>query len=694
MPEQFHIFGFYSKKSIMSVETNPLLSEFTTAYESAPFDIIKLNHFLPAFTEGIKIARKEIDEIANSVELPSFENTIEAMEYSGQKLDRVASIFFNLNHANTNDEMQALAREVSPMLTEFSNDIIMNDKLFSRVKEVYQQKDKLELKLEQEKLLNDRYKAFVRSGANLEKEKKEQIREISKDLSKLTLQFGENVLAATNNFELLISNEKDLSGLPEGIIEAALSAAKEKGKEGWLFNLQFPSYVPFMQYSDKRELREKMFKAYSSRCFNDEFDNQKNVKRIVELRLKRVQLFGYTSYADFVLEERMAQTSNQVFTFLSQLLDASMPKAKQEFKELQDYAKSLGADFKLERWDWAYYAEKLKTEKFDINDEITRPYFELDRVKNGIFSLATRLYGIKFKLNSSLSKYHEDVNVYEVFDEKGEFLSLLYTDFHPRSSKQGGAWMTSFVDQYRKDGKDHRPHISIVCNFTKPSKTKPSLLTFNEVTTFLHEFGHALHGMLSKCTYSSLSGTNVYRDFVELPSQFMENFATQKEWLDEVAVHYETGEKIPADLVQKIIDSENFLSGYSFVRQISFGLNDMAWHSVSEPVNEELAAFENKAMASTELFDPIETSCMSTSFSHIFAGGYGAGYYGYKWAEVLDADAFDAFKSRGVFNKEIAHSFRENILEKGGSEHPMNLYMKFRGKEPSIEALLKRSGLK
>ncbi|MBN2595255.1 MAG: M3 family metallopeptidase [Marinifilaceae bacterium] len=678
----------------MTVDTNPLLNKFTTPYESVPFEIIELDHFLPAFTESIKIARKEIDQIVDNTEEPNFVNTIEALEYSGHQLDRVASIFFNLNHANTNDEMQALAREVSPMLTEFSNDIIMNEKLFARVKDVYHQKSELKLTIEQEKLLTDRYKSFVRSGANLEKEKKDQIREISKELSKLTLQFGENVLAATNNFELHITDKKDLSGLPDGIIEAAGIVAKEKDKEGWVFTLQFPSYVPFIQYSDIRELREKMFKVYSSRCFNDKFDNQKILKRIVELRLKKVQLFGYTSYADFVLEERMAKKSSKVTDFLTELLDASMPKAKEEFKELQAYAKSLGADFKLERWDWAYYAEKLKTEKFDVNDEITRPYFELERVKKGIFSLATRLYGIKFNINPNLPKYHKDVDVYEVTDDKGEFLSLLYTDFHPRSSKQGGAWMTSFVDQYRKKGTDHRPHISIVCNFTKPSETKPSLLTFNEVTTFLHEFGHALHGMLSKCTYSSLSGTNVYRDFVELPSQFMENFATQKEWLDDVAEHYKTGEKIPAEIVQKIIDSENFLSGYSFVRQISFGLNDMAWHSVTEPVSDEVSVFEDKAMSSTELFDRIETSCMSTSFSHIFAGGYGAGYYGYKWAEVLDADAFDAFKSAGIFNKEVARSFRENILEKGGSDHPMNLYLKFRGKEPSIEPLLKRSGLK
>lgn len=678
----------------MTKHTNPLLQEFTTPFESAPFEEIKLEHYLPAFNEGIRIAREEIDSIANNEDKASFENTIESLEYSGAKLDRVASIFFNLNHAHTNDDMQALAREISPMLTEFSNDIIMNEKLFLRVKEVHKQKEELTLTTEQEKLLVDRYKSFVRSGANLEEDKKAQIREISKELSKLTLQFGENVLAATNDFELEITNEKELAGLPEGIIEAAKAVAKEKEKEGWIFNLQFPSYVPFMQYSDLRELREKMFNAYSSRCFNDQFDNQKNVKRIVELRLERVKLFGYDSYADFVLEERMAKSSDGVMSFLSELLDASMPKAKEEFNELQEYAKGIGADFELERWDWAYYAEKLKTEKFDINDEITRPYFELEKVKNGVFSLATQLYGLNFKLNNGISKYHDDVEVYEVSDSNDEFVSLFYADFHPRSSKQGGAWMTSFVDQYVKNEKDYRPHISIVCNFTKPTETKPSLLTFNEVTTLLHEFGHALHGMLSKCTYSSMSGTSVYRDFVELPSQFMENFGTQKEWLDGVAEHYETGEKIPADLVQKIIDSENFLSGYSFVRQISFGLNDMAWHSIKAPVKESVASFEDSAMSSTELFGRVETSCMSTAFSHIFAGGYGAGYYGYKWAEVLDADAFEAFKVAGMFNKEIADSFRSNILERGGSEHPMSLYLKFRGKKPSIDPLLKRSGLK
>lgn len=676
------------------MKNNPLLKDFNTPYESAPFDIIELEHYLPAFKTGIEEARKEIDKIADNTEVPTFENTIEALEYSGQRLDRAGSVFFNLNHAHTNDEMQALAREISPMLTEFSNDIIMNEKLFARVKAVHEGKDQLKLNIEQEKLLEDRYKAFVRSGANLEKEKKEKIREISKELSKLTLQFGENVLAATNAFELHLTSKEDVSGLPEGILEAAAATAKQKEKDGWVFTLQFPSYVPFMQYVDKRELREEMFRAYSSRCFNDKFDNQKNIQRIVELRLERVRLFGYERYADFVLEERMAKSSDKVMDFLNELLDASMPKAKEEFQELQEYAKSLGADFELQRWDWAYYAEKLKTEKFDINDEITRPYFELEKVKKGIFDLSTKLYGIQFKLNNDIPKYHEEVDVYEVLDKEGKFLSLFYADFHPRSSKQGGAWMTSFLDQSVKNGTDIRPHISIVCNFTRPTETKPSLLTFNELTTFLHEFGHALHGMLSKCTYSSLSGTNVYRDFVELPSQFMENYAFQKEWLDEVAAHYKTGEKIPADLVQKIIDSGNFLSGYSFVRQISFGLNDMAWHSVNSADIESVPAFEGDAMASTELFDVIETSCMSTAFSHIFAGGYAAGYYGYKWAEVLDADAFDAFKQNGIYDQATADSFRENILERGGSEHPMNLYLKFRGEEPSIEPLLVRSGLK
>lgn len=678
----------------MTELNNPLLSNFTIPFDAAPFDKIKLEHYKPAFDESIAIARKEIEAIAENEEIPSFSNTIEALERSGKKLDRVSSIFFNLNHAHTSDEMQALAREFSPLLTEFSNDIIMNEKLFARIKIVFDQKKALNLTVEEEKLLSDRYKAFVRSGANLEKEKKDQIREISKELSKLTLQFGENVLAATNNFELHLMQIEDLAGIPEGIMEAAAAVAKEKGKEGWVFTLQYPSYVPFMQYAENRELREKMYNAYTSRCFKDSFDNQKILKRIVELRLTKVKLFGYETYADFVLEERMAKTSKQVEDFLNELLEASMPKAKEEFDELQNYAKNLGADFELQRWDWAYYAEKLKTEKFDINDEITRPYFELEKVKKGIFSLANKLYGIIFKLNSSIPKYHDEVDVYEVLDENGEFLSLLYTDFHPRSSKQGGAWMTSFVDQYKEKGKDHRPHISIVCNFTRPTETKPSLLTFNEVTTFLHEFGHALHGMLSKCNYSSLSGTNVYRDFVELPSQFMENFATQREWLDEVAEHYKTKERIPSELIQKIIDSENFLSGYSFVRQISFGLNDMAWHSVSEPILESVESFEEKAMSSTELFPKNEGSCMSTSFSHIFAGGYAAGYYGYKWAEVLDADAFDAFKTNGIYNQEIAKSFKENILEKGGSDHPMTLYLKFRGKEPSIDPLLIRSGLK
>ncbi|MFT5749688.1 MAG: peptidyl-dipeptidase Dcp [Ancylomarina sp.] len=652
-----------------------------------------MEHYMPAFLEGIKIAKEEIDQIANNLEAASFENTIESMEFIGEQLDQVSSVFFNLNHADTSDAMQALAREVSPLLSEFSNDIVMNVALWERIKSVHDKKQKLDLNVEQSMLLDKRHKSFVRSGANLEGEKKERIREISKELSQLTLQFGENVLAATNNFELNITDEKELSGLPDGVMEAAVATAKAKDKQGWVFTLQFPSYVPFMQYADNRELREKMFKIYTSRCFNDEFDNQEIIKKIVALRLEKVQLFDYPNYAQFVLEERMAENPNKVIGFLNELLEASMPKAKEEFAELQVYAKSIGADFDLQRWDWSYYAEKLKTEKYQVNDELTRPYFELEKVKQGIFDLAGDLYGMNFKLNTEIDKYHEEVDVYEVFDKKGDFLSVFYADFHPRDSKQGGAWMTSYAEQFVQTGKNHRPHISIVCNFTRPTETKPSLLSFGEVTTFLHEFGHALHGMLSQCNYPSLSGTNVYRDFVELPSQFMENYAFEKEWLDKVAKHYKTGEKIPADLVQKIIDSGNFHSGYTFIRQISFGLNDMAWHSIEKPLSESVSDFESGAMQATELFPSLETSCMSPAFSHIFAGGYAAGYYGYKWAEVLDADAFDAFKQNGIYNKEIADSFRMNVLERGGSEHPMDLYKRFRGKEPSIAPLLKRSGL-
>jgi len=648
---------------------------------------------MPAFLEGIKIAKEEVDQIANNIEAASFENTIESMEFIGEQLDQASSVFFNLNHADTSDEMQALAREVSPLLSEFSNDIVMNTALWERIKSVHDKKEKLDLNAEQSMLLDKRYKSFVRSGANLVGERKDRIREISKELSQLTLQFGENVLAATNNFELNITVEKELAGLPGGVMEAAAATAQAKNKKGWVFTLQFPSYVPFMQYADNRELREKMFNVYSSRCFNDEFDNQDIIKKIVALRLEKVQLFDYPNYAQFVLEERMAETPDKVVNFLNELLEASMPKAKEEFEELQVYAKSIGADFELQRWDWAYYAEKLKTEKYQVNDELTRPYFELEKAKQGIFDLAGDLYGLDFKLNSEIDKYHEEVDVYEVFDKKGDFLSVFYADFHPRDSKQGGAWMTSYAEQFVQTGKDHRPHISIVCNFTRPTETKPSLLSFGEVTTFLHEFGHALHGMLSQCDYPSLSGTSVYRDFVELPSQFMENYAFEKEWLDKVAEHYKTGEKIPADLVQKIIDSGNFHSGYAFVRQISFGLNDMAWHSIEKPLDESVSEFESGAMQATELFPRLETSCMSPAFSHIFAGGYAAGYYGYKWAEVLDADAFDAFKQNGIYNKEIADSFRINVLERGGSEHPMDLYKRFRGKEPSITPLLKRSGL-
>ena len=673
---------------------NPLLVDFKTLYQTAPFDKINIEHYMPAFKAAIGQTRKEIDAIINNSQTADFANTVEALEISGQRLDRISSIFFNLNHAQTSDEIQKLARDISPMLTELSNDIAMNEELFARVKSVYEKRETLSLSIEQAKLLEDRYKGFVRQGANLNSESKQRMREISREASQLSLQFGENVLAATNAFELHLTQEEDLLGIPEGIREAARAQAKAKKKEGWIFTLQYPSYVPFMQYSQKRELREKMFRVYSSRCFGGEFDNQAIVNRMVKLRLEKAHLFGYENYAQFVLEERMALTPENVFGFLNQLLDASLPKAKEEFAELQEFARSQGDNIDIQRWDWAYYAEKLKTQKYAINDEITRPYFDLERVKQGIFQLANQLYGLTFRESNQIPKYHSEVVTYEVFDAQDRFLSVFYADFFPRTTKQGGAWMTSYLDQYQNNTEQVRPHISIVANFTRPTDTKPSLLTFNEVTTFLHEFGHALHGMLSQCKYASLSGTNVYRDFVELPSQLMENFAYQKKWIQQVAKHYITGEKIPDDIVQRIIDSSNFHSGYSFIRQLSFGMVDMAWHTLTVPPQDSVKEFEQKAMAPTELFPQMLESCMSPAFSHIFAGGYAAGYYGYKWAEVLDADAYKMFKEAGDKMHEVAVSFRTNILERGGTEHPSILYKRFRGQEPSVDALLERSGLK
>ena len=677
-----------------SMNTNPLLQEFNTVHNTPPFDKIKTEHYLPAFEEAIKDARADIAKIVESKEEPTFENTILALEYAGKQLDHVSSVFFNINSAETNDEIQAIARKVSPMLTEYSNDIVLNETLFAKVKKVYDVRESLGLNAEQIKLLEDSYKGFERKGALLKGEDKERYRAISTELSKLTLQFGENVLAETNDFKLHITNEEDLSGIPEAIKAAAAEVAKNEEKQGWIFTLQYPSYVPFMKYAENRELRKKMYMAFSTRAnHGNDHDNKEIVTKIVNLRLEKAKLLGYENHAQFVLEERMAKTPEKVNAFLQDLLNRSIEFAKNEVAEVAAYAEKHGLNDKLQRWDFSYYSEKVKAEKFDFTEEMTKPYFQLENVIDGVLGLATNLYGITFKENKDIPVYHEEVKAYEVLDENGKYLSVLYLDFFPRSGKQGGAWMTTYGEQYIKDGKNVRPFVSLVCNFSRPTEDTPSLLTHNEVTTFLHEFGHGLHGMLANTTYKSQSGTNVYRDFVELPSQILENWGTEKEWLAQVGKHYETGEAIPDELVGKILASANFQSGYLSVRQLSFGITDMAWHTITEPFDASVMDFEDAAMAKTELFPEVEGACFSSAFSHIFAGGYAAGYYGYKWAEVLDADAFSVFKQNGIFDKATAASFRENILEKGGTKHPMDLYVAFRGQEPTLDALMERSGL-
>lgn len=685
----------FSLTSCINEVENPLLQTWETPFDTPPFSTIKNEHYKPAFEFAITEARKDIDAIVVNEEEANFENTIVALENAGELLGKVSSIFFNLNSAETNKEMQAIARDVSPLLTEFSNDVSLNVDLFKKVKHVYDARESLNLTAEQQTVLTNHYKGFVRGGANLEADKKDLYRAASKELADLSLKFDENVLDETNSFTLQITDEKQLAGLPEGLIEMSAMTAKQKEMEGWVFTLQYPSYVPFMKYAEDRELREKMYRAFSSKAFKgDDKDNQEIVKRIVALRLEIANLLGYDSYADFVLEERMAKGAESVNNFLEELHKASRPAALKEFDEVQNYAKSLGFEGKIQRWDWAFYSEKLMKEKYSVDDELLKPYFKLENVQKGVFELATRLYDLKFIENTNIPVYHKDVKTYEIRNANDELMSIFYLDFFPREGKGGGAWMTSYRDQYMDGDKNVRPFVSIVMNFTEPTESKPSLLTFNEVQTFLHEFGHALHAILTNCTYKSVSGTSVYRDFVELPSQIMENWATQKEWLDLFAVHYETGEKIPAELIEKLIKAENFNAGYASERQLSFGLNDMAWHSLTEPTDLSVSEFENKAMARTDIFDPVEGSNMSVAFGHIFAGGYAAGYYGYKWAEVLDADAFAAFKENGIFDKETAKRFRENILEKGGTEHPMVLYKRFRGVEPKIDALLERSGLK
>jgi peptidyl-dipeptidase Dcp len=672
---------------------NPLLHTFNTPFQSTPFASISLSHFEDAFPLLIKAAREEIDAIVADSAEPSFKNTIEALEFAGMNLGRASEIFFNLNSAETSDEMQAFAQKLSPELTAFSNDIVLNDALFAKVKKVYEQKESLHLSKEGQRLLEKTYLRFTRNGSLLPEDKRKRLREIDKELAGLSLTFGENILKETNAYELHLTDEKDLSGIPESIKEAAQAEAKERGKDGWVFTLQYPSYVPFMTYASNRTLRKKLHTAFGSRGFgNNEFNNEKNVQAIVNLRLERAKLLGYQSHAQYILEQRMASSVDKVNAFLGDLLTKALPAAQSDVKEVEALAKEDGiTDF--QKHDFAYYAEKLKQKRFAIDDEMLKPYFPVDAVVEGVFETAKRLYDLHFVKRTDIDVYHPDVTVFEVKNNTGEHVALFYADFFPRKGKRAGAWMTSYRSQHIKNGEEYRPHVSIVCNFSKPSKDTPGLLTFNEVNTLFHEFGHALHGMLAKGSYPSITGTSVYWDFVELPSQILENWCYEKECLELFAKHYKTGELIPGELIEKIKAAATFMEGNQTVRQISFGLLDMGWHSVTEPVQTDVDSFEKSAMKQAEVMPGIPGTNMSTAFSHIFQGGYSAGYYSYKWAEVLDADAFELFKQNGVFDKATADTFRECILEPGGSEHPLELYKRFRGHELDVTPLLKRAGL-
>jgi peptidyl-dipeptidase Dcp len=674
---------------------NPFFETYKTPHQTIPFNELKTEYYLPAFDEAMKQQTVEVDKIVNNSQAPTFENTIVALEKSGSMLNKVSSPLYNLLSAETNDELQAIAEKISPLMSEHSNSIRLNEKLFARVKAVYEQKDKLKLTTEQKMLLKETYEGFAKNGANLSDADKVIYRQLTKDLNMLTLQYGQNVLKETNKFSLLITDKNLLSGLPADLMDMLASNAKKTGKEGWLLNLKATCYVPFMQYADNRDLRREIYMANATKCMiGGEFDNRENVIKIANTRLKIANILGYKTYADYELVDRMAENQKNVYDLLDKLREAYKPAAEKEYNEVQAYADAHGAYFNVQPWDWAYYSEKLKNEKYAVNDEMLRPYFELEHVKKGVFGLATKLYGIKFTKNPNIPVYNPEVEAFDVTDENGKFLAVLYTDFHPREGKRAGAWMNDFKPQWMDGKTDSRPQIVIVMNFTRATDKKPALLTFEELTTFLHEFGHSLHGMLTKCTYQSLSGTAVYRDFVELPSQIMENWGSEKEFLDGFATNYLTGEKIPADLIQKIKDSENFNIAYLCLRQLSFGYLDMAWHTIEKPFKGDVIGFEKEAMASTQILPQVPNTCMSTSFSHIFSGGYAAGYYSYKWAEVLDADAFSVFKANGIFDKKTAESFRKNILEKGGTEPPMTLYKRFRGQEPTIDALLIRNGVK
>ena len=697
---------------------NPLLEKFNTKYTSSPFEEIKEEHYLPAFQELIKTSEKEIDDIANNSEAPTFENTIEAMAFSGEQLDRVSNIFFNLNSAETNDEIQKIAQDVSPLLTEFSSKISQNEKLFDRIKTVYDNysdRSKYDFNSEQFMLLNETYKGFVRSGALLSEEDKKKLEKINMDLSIKSLQFGQNTLASTNAYFKHITDKEELKGIPEAILHQYEEDAKEKGLEGYVITLQYPSYLPAITYAENRELRKELAFANGKKSFDGgEFDNQNLIKEIVKLRQEKAELLGYKNFADFVLEERMAQSPEKVFDFLNELLEKATPYAQKEIEELKSLAKADGIE-DLQSYDHAFYAEKLRKQKFDLNDEELKPYFQLEKVQEAVFGLAGKLFGLEFKEIDDIQKYHEDVKTYEIVEvgsgkledgstEKGfenlsltndnyqpstNYKALLYADYHPRKGKRAGAWMTSYKNQYKKDGENSRPHISVVCNFTKPTKDTPSLLTFNEVTTLFHEFGHALHGILADTQYPNLSGTSVKWDFVELPSQFLENFCYEPEFLKTFAKHYQTGEILPDEKIEKLSQSKSFMEGYQTMRQLGFGLLDMAYHTKSDKVS-DIKTFETEETKATNLYPSNPETAASPSFSHIFQGGYSAGYYSYKWAEVLDADAFQYFKENGIFNPEIAAKYKI-LLSSGGTKDPMELYKNFRGSEPKVESLLKRA---
>ena len=675
---------------------NPFFVEFNTPHGTIPFSKIKIEHFMPAFEKAIAEHRVEIDAIGNNSTAPTYENTIVALERSGKMLSRVSQTFFNLLHAETNDELQELAQQISPILTEHSNSISLNEKLFERIKTVYRQKSELDLTPEQRTLLKKNYDDFARRGANLSDTDKEVYRELSRDLGLLSLQYSQNTLRATNAFSKHITDKKLLAGLPDFVLEMLAEEAKKAGKDdGYLISLRATSYVPVMRYADNRELRRELFMAQNTRCLSGEFDNRQIVKNIVNKRLQMANLLGYNTFSDFALENRMAENMQNVYNLLDQLLEAFRPVAMRELTDLQNYADRNGANFQLQLWDWTYYSERLKAEKFNLNDEMLKPYFELEKSKQAVFDLTTRLFGITYKRNDKIQVYHHEVDAYEVFDENGIFLAVLYTDFHPRENKQSGAWMSSFKEQWRdENGKNSRPHITIVMNFTRPTATIPALLTFDEFVTFLHEFGHAVHGILADGNYASLTGTNVFRDFVELPSHLLERWSREKEFLDGFAAHYETDEKMSPELMQKIRDAQNFNIGYLTLRQLGFSYLDMAWHTLQQPFDGNVVEFEQTTMKNALVLPVVPETAMSPTFSHIFDGGYAAGYYSYKWAEVLVADAFSEFQKNGIFDQKTAHSFKENILMRGGSEHPMTLYKRFRGQEPTIDALLIQAGVK